>query len=80
MTIFQWIALREKIQEPPKKHGKSPWFPVKIFPTNQSNDKLVGWVTHLENLWKPMIMNPDGEFDIEKNNLQTALETKQQAA
>ena len=59
-----------------KAHG----FRLRFSQQNQSNDKLVGWVTHLENLWKPMIMNPDGEFDIEKNNLQTALETKQQAA
>ena len=56
-----------------KAHGfnglRFSHFPNKTNPI----DKLVGRVTHLENLWKPTIMNPDGELDIEKHNLQTAL-------
>jgi hypothetical protein len=50
MTIFQWIGVREKIQEPPYLMVKAHGFRLRFFQQNQSNDKLVGWVTHLENL------------------------------
>ena len=38
--IYQWIGLREILQESPIFNGKNLWFPVK-FPLNQSNQSRI---------------------------------------